>query len=256
MIKGFEISGATYTLNARILLYGADNCAIISNDIHDNHDGVYMLNYNDDYAENNLIKDNYIHNNNYGVHDLRISKGYSSNLINGNNFSYNLYGVFLQRIEGDRIFLKDFYHNGVGVNVWYSEYVYIYVNEFIENSDDVRNEYSSNIFKTTNQKMYIYNGLAYISYLGNYHSKYTEIDANNDGIGDTYTMTGCTDYYPLILTSENYPPPKVKVSTDKKVYVGEDVKAHVTFFNPNINDLTLTFSLILEMKTYLRPFNT
>jgi nitrous oxidase accessory protein NosD len=64
---------------------------------------------------------------------------------------------------------------------------------------------SNNIWNSTEEIAYTYDGRTYKSYLGNYWDDYEGTDAEGDGIGDThYSIYSKSDEYPLIKPFENY----------------------------------------------------
>ena len=88
----------------------------------------------------------------------------------------------------------------------------IYLNNFIAtqvNTFILLNIKNANRWSSLKKANYIYKGNKFTNYLGNYYALYTNVDNNNDGIGDTpYIKYGPTDlyvdYYPLIERTENY----------------------------------------------------
>jgi hypothetical protein len=56
----------------------------------------------------------------------------------------------------------------------------IYLNNFLNNGNNVYSSDSTNIWNSTLPLQYLYNGNQYTNYLGNYWDDYTGEDANND----------------------------------------------------------------------------
>jgi parallel beta-helix repeat protein len=91
-----------------------------------------------------------------------------------------------------------------GIDLEYSKNNRIYLNDFVNNTDNVHSYYS-NTWNSPETITYTYNGSTYAKYLGNYWDDYTGNDTNNDGIGDTpYYMHPGIDNYPLMHPWENY----------------------------------------------------
>jgi len=81
----------------------------------------------------------------------------------------------------------------------------IYLNNFINNTDNVDSFGSTNIWNSSQEITYAYDGNAYTNYLGNYWSDYKGTDADGDGIGNTaYRIDFDNDVYPLIQPQQNY----------------------------------------------------
>ena len=81
-----------------------------------------------------------------------------------------------------------------------------YLNNFINNTTNARNEQSTNTWNSNHKIFYRYKGKVFEGYVGNYWSNYTGSDAYGDGIGDTaYVIDGSNrDNYPLVEPFANY----------------------------------------------------
>ncbi|WP_456486561.1 NosD domain-containing protein, partial [Candidatus Alkanophaga liquidiphilum] len=220
-ISGFTVTGATGSGKAGIYLYKSNNCRIENVNASNNIYGIYF-----GYSSNNTIANNTASNNIEGIYlrkssnnilvnntvssnnDDGIALGYSSNNTIANNTvsSNKCNGFFLWDSSSNNIIA-----NNTASNNWYGIYLesssnnIIYLNNFIDNTDQVESYSSTNIWNSTEQITYTYDGKQHTNYLGNYWSDYTGSDADGDWIGDApYIIDGDKDNYPLVERFEHY----------------------------------------------------
>jgi parallel beta-helix repeat protein len=194
-----------------IYLYSSSNNTITGNNVNSN--GVCFLSCNGagialTLSSNNTITGNNACNNK----DSGISLWYSSNnTITGNNACNNNGNGFWiwffsnnNTITGNNVNNNSI--NGIGLS--FSSNNHIYLNNFISNTDNVYSNNLNNIWNSTEEMTYTYDGTTYESYIGNYWDDYEGTDAEGDGIGDTYYSidpeSDESDEYPLMKPFENY----------------------------------------------------
>jgi parallel beta-helix repeat protein len=183
-----------------ILLAYSKNSTITGNNVTNNWVGLLLA-----YTNNSKITNNSITNNWYGI-----LLGYSSgNSVSGNSVTANKYsGIRLYESSGNNI-----YHNN-----------------FVDNSEQVDSDGSTNVWDD-----------GYPSG-GNYWSDYTGVDANEDAIGDTPYIIDAnnTDRYPLIAPITVF---------DAGTWNGEaysvDIVSNSTLsdFKLNVTQKTLSFNV-------------
>ena len=221
---------------AGIHLYESRNNVVSSNDCSNNRDdGIHL-----GVSSNNSITSNDCSNSrDYGV---RLDNS-SGNSISHNNCSNDMRaGIFLGCSGSNSIS-----HNNCSNNRWDGIHFYessdniIYLNNFINNRDDTDSCSSTNIWNSTLEVNYTYEGRNYTNYLGNYWDEYEGNDSDNDGIGDTpHTVGPEKDDCPLVMPSENYfaPEPaedRIQVSVDAPEMASDTFDATIEI--RNVEDL-------------------
>ncbi len=168
-----------------IALWKTENSKISNNTVcNNNEEGIGLY-----YSSNNTITGNNVSNNSRSG---GISLYYSSNNIaTGNNVSNNKRGISLGGSSNNHLYLNNLVNNTDNVNI-----------------DNVYGKRSTNIWNSTLEITYTYDGNAYTNYLGNYWDDYEGTDAEGDGIGDTHysidSESDESDDYPLMKPFENY----------------------------------------------------
>ena len=176
-ISGFTVRGATRSAGI-YLGTDANHCNISDNIASNNYRGISLWG-----SSNNNLTNNNVSNNYCGIHLISFFSSSIHNTLFNNNVSSNKYGISLL----------------------YSGNNVIYLNNFIDNSDNVVSSYSTNTWNSPEEITYTYKGNQYTSYLGNYWSDYIGSDLDEDGIGDTpYNIHGDKGNYPLMAPWENY----------------------------------------------------
>ncbi|RZN37096.1 MAG: hypothetical protein EFT35_06800, partial [Methanophagales archaeon ANME-1-THS] len=186
-ITGFTIKGGNSDGDGIDVEYS--NYTTVSNNIIFNtYGGIQLESANFSRIENNTITNI--------VDGIYIFDSSSNNTIINNTIANGNTGIMISRCYNNLIYLNRFganSHNAIecGVNQW--------------NSTEIRE--------------YIYRGMVYNNYTGNYWDDYTGDDSNGDGIGDEpyhilsesdiYGGEGCSissyDYYPMLFETP-FPP--------------------------------------------------
>jgi len=208
---------------AGVLLDSSLNNNIASNSVLNNSRGIFLNSHsNNNVVTNNIALNNYIGifgehssnnditNNNASSNHDGISLGESSNNNNVTNNTCNSnadVGISLWRFSNDNTVANNIaYSNSYcGIRLDSSSNNIIYLNNFIDNTNNVYSSGSGDTWNSTSKITYTYNGSTYTNYLGNYWSDYRGTDTNKDGIWDApYSIDGDKDNYPLVERFENY----------------------------------------------------
>jgi parallel beta-helix repeat protein len=215
---------------------GASNNHLTSNNCSNNECGIGLC----ESSNNNTLTNNIVSNNSaYGIH-LYLPSPYfppyspiSNNTFTGNTVSNNRYGICL----------NDSYNN------------IVYLNNFMNNDDNVYSEDSTNIWNSTKRITCIYNGSTHINYLGNYWDDYKEKypdaeEIDRSGIWNmSYSINSDNDTYPLVEPFENYFAP-----TENIFDTGSSKNPYPSIFGTHNGTITPNKTITVhELYTYPCP---
>ena len=172
-VKNLKLS----SFNIGIVIMSSNNNKILENTITDSFHGLDLT-----ASENNTVSGNYIANNNDGIALENMYNDIVENTITNNtNIGIFLYGAGYNNIIGNNIT-----NNGRGLLVSICCNNTIYHNNFVNNTNHVETDNSSDIWDNGEE--------------GNYWDDHTGLDNDGDSIGDTpYIIDeNNRDNYPLI----------------------------------------------------------
>jgi parallel beta-helix repeat protein len=217
-----------------IYCIGCHNITVRDSVLEKNMEGVFFTN-----TSNSRIKDNEIVNNTRGIFldfncynnsikgNIAIDNaeagvsvhGSDNNVVEGNEIRGSWKGVYLSFSTGNTIIGNEIRDNeNAGMGIIGSSDNAIYLNNFINNYNNIESSNSSNKWNSTELLTYMYRGSSFAGYIGNFWTYYKGKDANSDGIGDTPYLVGADeDNYPLMKPIENY-------SAVSKEVIGEGLR--------------------------------
>ena len=139
--------------------------------------------------------------------------------ISGNNCSNHVIGSYLDNSTDNIISGNDCSNNRWdGIGLYESSDNILYLNTFINNTDNVDSRSSANIWNSTSKMDYTYEGRTFANCLGNYWGDYEGNDSDNDGVGDSPYRIDCDrDNHPLMVPIENYLVETENVQEQKEV---------------------------------------
>lgn len=163
-----------------VALINSYNINVQNTQLNNNGQGVLLVN-----SENNIIENaNITDNGYYGIQII----GSRYNTIRNNTIANNYGGgLALTTSSGNTIFNNTIKKNENGIYFSASDNNLIYENNFINNTRQVLNQDSTNLWSLENPQT------------GNYWSDYTGLDTDGDGTGDTPYIIDMTnrDNFPL-----------------------------------------------------------
>ncbi|WP_406657122.1 PQQ-binding-like beta-propeller repeat protein [Methanolobus sp. ZRKC2] len=179
-IRGCVFEGLTHSTG----IYVKGNNLLFENNVVTNATGKFFAVYG--LWNGGTYKNNLFINNDCAALSLYINS--ENNIVSNNNFINNKHGLHL-------------WGPGAGNR--------IYLNNFIGNTDDVKEtEVSSTVYWTSDEQIsYMHDENQFSSYLGNYWDDYDCGDNDNNGILDSpYELSSSlgVDQQPLLLEFENY----------------------------------------------------
>ena len=231
-------------INASLCFVGIElaytnNSQITNNKLSNNYFGFYLY-----FSNENVLTNNNASNNDDGI----VLWYSNNNILIGNKASNNDFGIDLYYSSNNTLTRNNVSNNDFGIGPFFSNST-IYLNNFINNSQNVYSYDSTNIWNSTDEITYTYNGSEFENYLGNYWDDYTFAgnDTNNNGIGDTpYSINSDNDSYPLMGPWENYFAP-----TENIFYTGSSANPYPSIMGIHNGTIKLNQTItVSQLYTY------
>ena len=192
----------TANSNSIGIFLGYSNNTILTNNTAKSNSmiGIYQL-----FSSNNMFTNNTANSNSmFGI----ILHSSSNNILTNNIANSNsMFGIYLNS-SSDNTLTSNTVNSNTIVGICLlncSSSNNLYLNNFINNIENVYSDNSTNIWNSPGKMKYTYNKTTYTNYLGNYWSDYTGSDTDGDGVGDAlYSINGDLDRYPLMVYPEKY----------------------------------------------------
>ena len=199
----FSNNNANSNNEEGILLYSSSSNTFLNNNASNNRYGIRLSSSNSNTFSNNNANSN----TDKGIH-LYSS---SSNTFSSNTANSNSHGIYLGSSSNNAITNNNANSNNhFGIYLYYSSDNTIYLNDFINNTNNVYFYDSANIWNSTEEITYTYNGSQCTNYIGNYWDDYKGKYPAAEEIGSTgiwdmpYRINSDMDNYPLMDRAENY----------------------------------------------------
>jgi len=184
-----------------IAIEGSSNINVTANTANNNRYGIELQDSSNDNVTANTANNN---TNSFGIE----LQGSSHNNVTGNIANNNYEGIYLNGMpmqnNNNNVTGNTANNNSFGIELQGSSSNVLWLNVLQNNGHNAYCDFSANSWNSTTPMSYVYDGVTYTNYTGNYWGDYTGVSVN--GIGTTpYTISAPNDvdYYPMIQTPPN-----------------------------------------------------